>query len=75
MILENERIDSVNDSIKLIQKTDGLTFGTDALLLAAYVRKRAARGAEFGAGGGIISMLILTRGKCRCFRSQGGRSF
>ena len=27
---ENERIDYVNDSLSLIQKTDGLTFGTDA---------------------------------------------
>ena len=33
-----ERCDYVNDSLKLIQETDGLTFGTDALLLAAFIR-------------------------------------
>ena len=36
-LYENERVDYVNDSLSLIQKTDGLTFGTDALLLAGYV--------------------------------------
>ncbi len=58
---ENERIDYVNDSLSLIQKTDGLTFGTDALLLAGYVSGRFKKGAELGGGGGIISMLLLTR--------------
>ena len=32
-----ERCDLVNDNLKLIQETDGLTFGTDALLLAKGV--------------------------------------
>ena len=36
-ILHNERIDLVNDRLSLIQKTDGLTFGTDALLLAGFI--------------------------------------
>ena len=62
-LYENERIDYVNDSLSLIQRTDGLTFGTDALLLAGYVSKRYKNGVELGAGGGIISMLLLTRGK------------
>ncbi len=62
-IYENERIDEVNDSLSLIQKTDGLTFGTDALLLAAYVRGRHVRGVELGSGSGIISMLLITRKK------------
>lgn len=58
-----ERIDFVNDSLKLIQKTDGLTFGTDALLLAGYVNGKYKSGLEIGGGTGIISMLLLTRGK------------
>ena len=62
-IYEGERIDEVNDKIKLIQKTDGLTFGTDALLLAGYVGGKGARGLELGAGSGIISFLLLTREK------------
>ena len=62
-IYENERIDEVNDSLSLIQKTDGLTFGTDALLLAGYVVGKYRSGAELGGGGGIISMLLLSREK------------
>ena len=58
-----ERIDFVNDLLKLIQKTDGLTFGTDALLLAGYVNGKYKSGLEIGGGTGIISMLLLTRGK------------
>ena len=62
-LLANERLDYVNDSLSLIQKTDGLTFGTDALLLAGYVRGRSKTGLEIGGGTGIISMLLATRGK------------
>lgn len=64
MILnENESLNEVNDSLKLIQKTDGLTFGTDALLLASYINTANATGCELGGGTGIISMLLLSRGK------------
>jgi len=64
MILsDNERIDYVNDSLSLIQKTDGLTFGTDALLLAGYINGKFKDGIELGGGSGIISMLLLTRKK------------
>ena len=62
-LFENERIDYVNDSLSLIQKPDGLTFGTDALLLAGYVSGKYKNGYELGAGSGIISMLLLSRGK------------
>ncbi len=61
--LNNERIDYVNDNISLIQKTDGLTFGTDALLLAGYINGKYKSGIEIGGGSGIISMLLLTRNK------------
>lgn len=60
---ENERCDEVNDKLRLIQRTDGLTFGTDALLLAGYIRGKYARGCELGSGTGIITMLLLTREK------------
>ena len=69
----NERIDEVNDSLSLIQKTDGLTFGTDALLLAGYVNSKYKSGAELGGGSGIISMLLLTREKvseCTAYEIQ-----
>lgn len=58
-----ERHDFVNDKLTLIQETDGLTFGTDALLLAGYINGRYKSGCEFGSGSGIISMLLLTREK------------
>ena len=68
-----ERCDYVNDSLTLIQKTEGLTFGTDALLLAGYIRGKYECGCELGGGSGIISMLLLTREKlsrCVCIEVQ-----
>ncbi len=58
-----ERQDFVNDKLRLIQETDGLTFGTDALLLAGFICGKYKRGCEFGSGSGIISMLLVTREK------------
>ena len=58
-----ERRDYVNDSLELIQDTEGLTFGTDALLLAGYISGKYKRGCELGSGSGIISMLLLSRNK------------
>ena len=60
------RLDIVNDDLKLYQYRDGLTFGTDALLLAAYVRGDAdARAVEFGGGTGIVSLLLAVRNKVK----------
>ncbi len=64
-LLTNERLDEVNEHIRLIQKTDGLVFGTDALLLAAYIDRPASRVCEIGTGGGIISLLLLCREKAK----------
>ncbi len=58
------RTDEVNDKLRLTQFTDGLTFGTDALLLAAYIKRESrARAIELGGGTGIISLLLSTREK------------
>ena len=58
------RLDTVNDDLKLYQFSDGLTFGTDALLLSAYVKgDPAARALEFGGGTGIVSLLLAVRNK------------
>ncbi len=60
------RIDEVNDNLTLTQFTDGLTFGTDALLLASYIKKEPkARALELGGGTGIISLLLATREKAK----------
>lgn len=66
---ENERLDEVNDRLRLIQKTDGLTFGTDALLLAAFIRKKGGLALELGGGSGIISLLLAARGRFAHIRS------
>lgn len=63
IILEDgERLDEVNEKITLIQKKDGLTFGTDAFLLASFI-KPMPRGTavELGTGTGIISLLLAAR--------------
>lgn len=61
---DTERRDVVNDDLTLIQRTAGLNFGTDALLLAAYVQKcEEFRAIEFGGGSGIVSLLLATRKK------------
>lgn len=58
IIRSDERIDIVDDNIKLIQKKDGFAYGTDAVLLAAFMRKMCKKTAvEFGGGTGIISLL------------------
>ncbi len=73
IIYDNERLDRVNDSLTLIQKPDGLTFGTDALLLSGYISGKYSNGTELGGGSGIISMLLLTRDKvstCTAYEIQ-----
>ena len=62
--LADERLDAVNERITLLQKKDGLTFGTDAFLLAAYLRPEPyGRAAELGTGTGIVSLLAAAREK------------
>lgn len=62
----DERIDVVNEGIRLIQSKKGLTFGTDAYLLAAYVRSHSnARAVDLGSGTGIVALLMLAKDKAR----------
>lgn len=64
ILFEGERLDTVNENIRLIQKKDGLTFGTDAYLLAAFMRSaKNARAVELGGGTGIISLLCAVAEK------------
>ena len=65
---ENETLHEVNEHIKLIQNPDGLTFGTDAYLLSAFVRpKGRAAAVDLGSGTGIIPLLCLARNKAAGF--------
>ncbi|MBQ5800838.1 MAG: methyltransferase [Clostridia bacterium] len=64
LLFEGEHIDEVNDDISLIQRDSGLKLGTDALLLASYIRTQASASAiELGGGSGIISLLCAARKK------------
>lgn len=66
MINENERINEINESLRLIEKKDSLTFGTDAYLLSAYLKARKGGvGVELGCGSGVVSLLALTKKKCQ----------
>ena len=61
---EGERIDTVNERLRLIQRTNGLTYGTDAYLLAAFVRPvPTARAVDLGSGTGIIPLLLAAKNK------------
>ena len=54
----------INDNIALFQNEGSLAYGTDAYLLSAYVRRQAKEKAcEFGAGSGVISLLLAARNK------------
>lgn len=56
-LLPDERLDVVSDRIKLIQKKKGFCYGTDAVLLASYVKPSRGTAVELGAGSGIVSFL------------------
>ncbi len=66
----HETLHEVNEHIRLIQRADGLTFGTDAYLLSAYVRaKPRAVAVDLGSGTGIIPLLCLARRKAARFHA------
>ncbi len=64
--MSEERIDRINENLSLIQRKGGLTFGTDAYLLASFVGP-APKGVclELGGGCGVIPLLCMSRGKYR----------
>ena len=62
LIGPDERLDEVNEHIRLIQRKNGLTFGSDAFLLSAFCRPAPrSRAADFGCGTGIIALLLAAR--------------
>ncbi|MBQ4091084.1 MAG: methyltransferase [Clostridia bacterium] len=55
---------NVNEDLTLIQNKNGLTFGTDAYLLAAFVQGGAKKCcADLGSGTGIIPLLCASKNK------------
>lgn len=60
------RTDRINDDLTLVQDENGFAFGTDALLLAAYLPTHPQGIAvELGAGNGVVSLLAANRRKFR----------
>ena len=53
---------TIGDGLTLHQDKAGLKFGTDALLLAAYIRKCGFL-VEYGAGSGAVSLLAVSSGR------------
>ncbi len=61
--LPDERLDFINEDLSLLQLKEGLTFGTDAYLLAAFARPGRTAGADLGSGTGVASFLCLVKNK------------
>ena len=54
----------INNGIFLEEYTDGLLFGTDALLLSRFVKGGSKKiGVDIGCGSGAISLLLLSENK------------
>ncbi len=54
----------INENLTLTQNLSGLTFGTDAYLLASYISGSARKTAvELGSGTGVISLLCQSKNK------------
>ena len=60
---KEERLDAINEKIQLLQRKNGLTFGSDAFLLSAFCRpQKSGRAADLGCGTGVIALLLAARG-------------
>ena len=72
-----ETVTQVNENLKLIQDNCGLTFGTDAFLLSAFVGGgKNLQGADIGSGTGIIPLLCASKNKAaRIFAVEIQESF
>ena len=61
-----ETLCAINENLRLIARRDGLTFGTDAYLLAAFVRPSPrALCVDLGSGTGVLSLLLARKDKVR----------
>ena len=61
---DGEKIIKINEELTLIQKVNGLTFGTDAYLLSAFVKGGTRQKcADLGSGTGVIPLLMAERKK------------
>lgn len=64
ILLPGEKAVPVGERVRVIDNGHGLCWGTDAYLLAAYMR-RHRRACELGSGCGVISFLAAAHGKAQ----------
>ncbi len=57
----DEQLERINEKLVLIQRKNGLKFGTDAYLLAAFTKKASGPAADLGSGTGVASLLCLSK--------------
>ena len=63
-LFDDERLDNINEDLTIIQKKQGLTFGSDTYLLSAFIKEQKyGRAADLGSGTGIASLLCMAKGK------------
>ena len=63
---DQEKKTVINEDLVLTQRVNGLTFGTDAYLLSAYVVGGAKKVlCDLGSGTGIIPLLCASKGKAK----------
>ena len=63
-IYDGETVNEINLGLRMIEPKGGFWFGTDALLLAAFVRgERNGHAADFGSGSGAVTLLCAAAGK------------
>ena len=61
-----EKLTEINEKLTIAERTGSLSFGTDAYLLYAYMKRRKnAVGCELGAGSGVISLLAVSADKLK----------
>jgi tRNA1Val (adenine37-N6)-methyltransferase len=67
LLLENETLEDLQcNGLKIIQKKEGFRFGTDAVLLANFVKaKKGDRIMDLGTGTGIVPILLSAKTKAR----------
>ncbi len=61
---EGESVTDINLGLKMIQRSGGFLFGTDALLLASFIKPLPhKRAVDFGCGSGAVSLLCAASRK------------
>ncbi|MGI6151177.1 MAG: tRNA1(Val) (adenine(37)-N6)-methyltransferase [Christensenellales bacterium] len=59
VLLEHERLDDLQNGLKIIQDPSSFCFGSDAVVLSSFCRvKRGAKVCDLGTGNGIIALLL-----------------